>query len=234
MRLRTRIASAVAVSAVAGVAFTGTASAAPDFSDCPRTAPDVTQCIDVVGTAGTLKLNGTEIALGASFEIRGALARDVDGDNVATLVPPAGTTGLFTQPVAVPGGIARSSSTSPANTLTVQLKAAGPIEVNASSLDLRVPVKIKVKNALLGSCRLGSDAAPIVLSLPLTDVGAIDVQPTFFTYGASYADTAFAVPAAGGCNAISAGLVDWRFGLPAAAGSSALTLATDFSGTFGL
>lgn len=237
MRLRNRIASAVAVSAVAGVAFAGTANAAPDFSDCPTTAPDAIFCVDIASTAGTLRINSVEIPLGTAFEIRGALTGTTDADGYSTLIAPTGTSGLFTAPVAVPGGISGSSTTASVNRLTAEIKAAGPIGVDQYSFSVRVPVKIKLKNQLVGTCRLGSNEQPIVLTLPVTEYGVVDLQPTYFTYaGTRYADTTFTVPASRGCDLPYYGnlAINSRFGLPAAAGSNSLTLTTDASATLGL
>lgn len=81
----------------------GTAAAAfPNFSDCPRTTTNVAACIDIQNTSGNLNIKGFNVPLGASLEIRGGLTTPENG---LVFIPPRGTNGFFSRPVAVPGGL---------------------------------------------------------------------------------------------------------------------------------
>ncbi|MDO8188673.1 hypothetical protein Q5424_17245 [Conexibacter sp. JD483] len=233
MRLRTRVASAaVVVSAAASLAFAGNAVAAfPDFTGCPlEETPGAWTCLDVQSTAGTLRFGTAEVALGSSLEIRGALVRS---GPISTVVPAAGTTGLTATPLAIPGGLTGSGSTSPLNRLTVEIKLAGsgPITLASSTTALTLPVKLKLKNPLLGSCHIGSDSEPIQLALTPSSRGTFDDTETYFSFlGNQQATDAFAVPAVKGCVPFNR-LLSARLGVPAATGNS-FALTSNFGFTY--
>ncbi|MDO8209321.1 hypothetical protein [Conexibacter sp. CPCC 206217] len=234
MRFRARVAAAAVIgSALTTVAFSSSALAAPDFSDCPTTATGVTQCLVLQSTGGSLNINGTAIPLGDSLNIRGGITADS-----TALVPPVGRTGLDSTPVKVPGGLVRSNSPSPLNNLTVQFKLAGngPIKFDSGTFDLSLPVKLTVKNPLIGTCKFGTDANPIQLDLPVATVGDFVFEDTYFeAFGNEHTGNTFAVPAASGCalRALNS-LINWRFGAPSPAGHNSLTITDDVAITFGL
>lgn len=244
MSIRSRIAAAVVTGVAAGAALSGTALAQfPEFSDCPWT-DEVPQCLDVQTSAGTLKIGGHAIPLGDSLEIRGAIDRRTP---FAAVVPPVGTTGLFADPVTVPGGLVGRDlrAGQRLNTLTVTIEAAGPnpIGLNRGTLDLRVNVKLTLRNALIGpGCQIGSDSDPITLrltgnttspplpALPISGrVGELQYSDDgLLFYDNTHVDNAFAVPAASGCSLRALNrLLDWRFDLPSPAGTNEISVDDD-------
>lgn len=244
MRLPTSVATAVIVgSALASAGFSGSALAEfPDFSDCPREVAGVEQCIALQSSGGSLAIDGTEIPLGASLQVRGGLAG-------STLVAPTGGSPIVSQPVAVPGGLVRGGGSSSLNRLTVELKlAGGPIAFDRGTLTLRAPVKLKVRNPVLGACRIGSDSDPVTLSLtvgrtsppppnaPIEGaVGSLSFEEDhMLLVGNRYVDNAFGVPATSGCGPVGNALVDHRLGLPSPAGTNAIVVDNDIALTYGL
>jgi hypothetical protein len=240
MNLRTRVAAVAVVGTVAGAAFTGVALADfPNFSDCP-TSTDAPSCVDLQSTSGSLQVKNHRIDLGSSLEVRGAVAGD------GTVVGPDGTSGLFSEPVEVPGGITGIAFPSKLNRLTVELKVVegGSVSFNAGTLDITAPVNLKVKSPLLGSCSVGSKSDPIQLDLttgttsppapnqPISgSTGDLTFQDGYLEFdNASNVDNSFALPGAKNC--LANGLINRALGTPSAAGNNTMVVNDNIAVTF--
>lgn len=226
------------------LAMSGSAIAAfPDFSDCPRSTPNITGCIDIQSTSGSLDIKGFTVPLGDSFELRGALAADASNPNGVRFVPPTGKTGVFAKPVQVPGGLLGIDFPIPGNAVTATAKLAGPvsgISVNPGTLAVRLPLKLALTNPIIGpGCQIGSDSSPVRLNLivgttappppntPISGrVGTVAFNPGYISItGNTNVDNAFSVPGASGCG-IGLGLinaiVNAKLKLPSASGNNTI------------
>jgi hypothetical protein len=230
------------------VLFAGSASAAfPNFSDCPRSDPDVTACLDVQSVSGSLEIKGFTVPLGESLEIRG-------GINTGTrrFIPPAGTNGFFSRSIKVPGGILGLEFWIPGNEVLAIAQLAGPTSAvvveTGFPTTLRLPVKVKLENPILGgSCYIGTNSNPSRMNLttgttsppppntPITgSIGTPSLEgepPVLKLLGATNVDNAFAVPGASGCGllGIASPLVNLRLRLPSAAGNNTMIVRNNIA-----
>lgn len=226
----------------------GSATAAfPNFSDCPRSDPDVTVCLDVQSVSGSLEIKGFTVPLGESLEIRG-------GANTGTrrFIPPAGTTGFFSRAIRVPGGILGIEFPIPGNAVLAIAQLAGPpsavVVETGFPTTLRLPVKVKLENPILGgNCYIGTNSNPSRMNLttgttsppppnrPITgSIGEPSLEgepPVLKLLGATNVDNAFAVPGASGCGlfGIVDPLVNLRLRLPSAAGNNTMIVRNNIA-----
>lgn len=246
MGLRRGLVGLAATAGIAGVfAVSGTAAAAfPDFSDCPRTTPNIQGCLSVQSTSGSLDIKGFTVPLGNSFELRGALRSDPANPAGALFVPPAGKTGVFAKPVQVPGGLLGIDFPIPGNAVTATAKLAGSpsgILVDPGTLNVQIPLKLALTNPIIGpGCQIGSDTSPVRLNLitgttsppapnrPISGtIGRPDFSnPTYIAFiGNRNVDNSFSVPGASGCG-IGLGLinsiVNLKLKLPSAGGNNTI------------
>jgi hypothetical protein len=249
MRFRKGFAAVAVGGALSLVAGAGTASAAfPDFSDCPRSTPDISGCFDVQSVSGSLTIKGFTVPLGTSFELRGALAFDASRPGGYRFVPPAGKTGIFAKPVQVPGGLLGIDFPIPGNAVTATAKLAGPtsgIAVDLSTFTVSLPIKLSLTNPIIGpGCQIGSDNSPVRLTLivgttapppparPISGrVGTPTIGERYITIaGSTNVDNTFSVPGASGCG-IGLGLinsiVNLKLGLPSAAGNNEIIVTNN-------
>lgn len=228
--------------------LTGTSAAAfPNFSDCPRSNPDLNTCIDIQSRSGSIDIKGFSVPIGESLEIRGGLQFTEDG---AVFIPPRGTNGFFARAIRVPGGLLGINFPLPGNAVTATATLAGPpssIRVDLAGLGLALPVKLKLSNPLIGAgCQIASTSNPARLNLitgttsppapnrPISGgfgtIESPDINTTYFR-GNTNVDNSFAIPAANGCGYFGLGLidvmVDLKLGLPSAAGRNAMVIRTD-------
>lgn len=248
MKMRNRLAVAAATIASASLfASTGSAMAAyPNFSDCPRGTPNLFFCVDIQSRSGYLDIKGFRVPIGESFNIRGGL-RDVAGQ--AEFVPPRGTTGVFSKPIQVPGGLLGINFPLPGNAVTATAKLAGStsaIRLDAGNLNLSIPLKLELTNPIIGpGCKIGSDSNPVRVNLitgttnppapnrPISgSFGTFETpdQYTIIVRGNTNVDNAFAIPGASGCG-IGLGLinsiVNLKLKLPAASGTNTMVIGND-------
>ncbi len=243
MRLLHRFATVgVLTSAAASLAFGGTALAAfPNFENCPRDVEGVQQCLDIQSTSGALTVKGVEIPLGDGLEIRGGLKAD------GTVVAPTGSASpLSSRAFEVPGGLLDAPIEHPYNRLTISVSAVGPVTFDNGTLGVSIPAKLTVSNPLIGSCSIGSDAAPIALALttgttappapntPITGaIGELQFLPDWLQFtGNKLVDNAFGLPGASGCQPAIRALLNSRLRLPSAAGRNALVVNADEALTY--
>lgn len=240
-----RFAAAAAVTT--WLCLAGTASAAfPNFSDCPRTAPNAVACVDIQNTSGNLNIKGFNVPLGESLEIRGALSSPETG---LTFIPPTGTTGFFARAVQVPGGLLGIEFPIPGNSVTATTELAGSpseIRINPQNQSIRIPVRVQLTNFLLGmDCHIGTNRNPVILNLvtettsppapnrPISGhLGTFEspAEGTVIFRGNLNVENSFAVPAATECG-LGLGLinllVDTRLRLPSAAGNNSIEVTNN-------
>lgn len=216
-------------------------------------------CSSAVSERGTFRIGGltvptgrTEIGFGFVGQVNDP---DTSADDTWAPVSPAGPA-ITSPPIEIPGGLLGITQPEalrrllgpgilkPVLGVTATVVQAGPVREFTPSAALgspgpivRLPVKIKLSNPLLGtSCFIGSEADPIVLSPEVTDssglTGSFSVLPHGdATVGSSIAvsglvlgDTSFRVPKATGCGLLGLfnALIDQRLGLPSPPGRNAL------------
>lgn len=151
---------------IACLLFVGTASAAfPNFSDCPLRERG-NGCIDIKNTSGNLNIKGFNVPLHESLEIRGGLRATEEGN---TFVAPTGTNGFFATPVAIPGGLLGIEFPIPGNSVLAITELAGApssIHIEVGDQSIRMPVRVRLINALLGmNCHIGTSSRPVTLTL---------------------------------------------------------------------
>jgi hypothetical protein len=249
MRRSSILATGVAACAAALLGTTGVASAAfPDFSDCPKRTPNITSCVHVQSTAGFMDIKGFRVPIGTSFQIRGAAVASPSSPTGTAFVPPTGTTGVFSKPIQVPGGLLGIDFPIPGNAVTATAQLAGtPSQVNLDlgQLSISIPLKLALTNPIIGpGCQIGSSSNPVRLNLivgttnppppnrPITGaIGTADFQPNYILVrGDVNVDNSFSVPGASGCG-IGLGLinsiVNLKLKLPSAAGNNTISITND-------
>jgi hypothetical protein len=216
------------------------ASAAfPNFSDCPRSNPEVFTCLDIQSVTGSLEIKGFTVPLGESLEIRGGINQET-----RRFIPPAGTNGFFSRTIRIPGGILGIEFPIPGNAVDARAELAGSassvvIEFGIPVTTIRLPVKVKLDNPILGSgCFIGSNSSPTTVNLttgttspppPNRPISGSIGTPRFeganlILNGATSVDNAFSVPGASGCGPLGIvnPLVNLRLRLPSAAGNNTM------------
>lgn len=253
MRLSKRLSVAVGTAAttIAMVAGASTAMAAwmpfPDHSDCPRSNPDITACLQIQSRSGHLTIKGFSVPIGESLQIRGGLIPREDGS--ATFVPPRGTTGVFGRDIQVPGGILGIDLPLSINKVTARAQLAGPssgIRISPADLTVSMPIKLTLSNPLIGpACRIGTDSNPVRVNLitgtttppapnrPITGRASdIEILPngSYGFIGNVNVDNSFAIPGASYCG-LGLGLFDLiinaKLKIPSAAGNNEMVIGND-------
>lgn len=232
----------------ASLALAAPATAAwPDFSRCPTTAPRFLGCIHIQNRSGNLNIKGFNVPLGESLAIRGAI---VDlGERRTGFVPATGTNGFIATPVPVPGGLLGIDFPIPGNSVLAITELAGPssaIDIDFSRVSIRIPVKVRLVNVLLGmNCHIGTDSSPVILNLitgttsppppnrPISGrLGTpVEAPPaTFALRGSVNVENSFAVPGASRCGlglGLINALVNLKLRLPSAAGNNSIEVVND-------
>jgi hypothetical protein len=231
--------------ALLGIA--GSAHAAfPDFTGCTATNFEQDACLDIQNRVGTnIEIKGFNVPLGESLEIRGTLRGN--GTVTPLFVAPAGTTGVFARPVPVPGGIF-GIEWLPGNTVLAITELAGSpsaIRLNLEDFSVRIPVKVRLVNVLLGmDCHIGTNSNPVNLNLivgttspppPNTPISgrvgeASVVEGSIIFRGNKNVENSFAVPGATECGlglGLINSLVNLRLRLPSAAGNNSMEINND-------
>ncbi len=162
---------------------------------------------------------------------------------------------LDVAPLEIPIGMCEQILAKPAwSSLTATMELAGPASeiymstdnmVNEEGIAFSLPIKIHLKNRLLGgSCYIGSEADPIVLSLTtgktsppppnnpisggMLDINSLTLDGFLYNEGAArVVDNSFAVPAVTGCgkewSSTTDPIIDHKLGLPSPAGYNTVT-----------
>ena len=244
-KLTLAVAAALATMALAGVA--GTAQAAfPNFAGCTARDINTEACIDIQGTGGNLNIKGFNVPMQDSLEIRGTLRAEAGG---LAFIPPAGTNGFFATPFPVPGGLLGIEWIPGTSVLAVTELAGSPsdIRINPGNLTLRVPIKVRLVNLLLGmDCHIGTTSRPVVFTLitgttsppapnrPITGrvgtVRAIEGRTGATISGNVNVENSFSVPGASECGlglGLINSLVNLKLGLPSAAGNNTVEITSN-------
>lgn len=217
----------------------------PNFSGCTATDFGREGCLDIQNRSGNLNIKGFNVPLGESLEIRGKLVVEAGGTTVFT--PPAGTNGFFARPVSVPGGVFGIEWLPGNSVLAITELAGSPsdIRVNFSDVSIRVPVKVRLVNVLLGmDCHIGTNRNPVNLNLitgttsppppnrPIsgrTGVPSSDGR-VIRIIGNVNVENSFAVPGATECGlglGLINSLVNLRLRLPSAGGNNSMQIVND-------
>jgi hypothetical protein len=248
--MRSRKLTLAVAAVLATMALLGGAGAAqavfPNFSGCTISEPAEEGCIDIQNRSGNLNIKGFNVPLGESLEIRGMTRASEIGEK-PNFVPPAGTNGFFATPVAVPGGLLGIEGL-PGNSVLAITELAGSssdIRIDAATLALTVPVKVRLVNLLLGmDCHIGTNRNPIVLNLitgttnppppnrPISGrIGEAEFDGrAIIIRGNVNVENSFAVPGATECGlglGLINTLVNLKLGLPSASGNNSIEVVND-------
>jgi len=236
----------VAAVVAAWLVLGGSALAAfPDFSGCTATNINTEACVDVQNRSGNLDINGFNVPLGESLEIRGTVIDN--GTQTPDFVPPSGTTGFFATPVPVPGGLLGIEWIPGTSVLAITELAgsSSDIRVNVQTNSITIPVKVRLVNLLLGmNCHIGTNSSPVVLNLitgttsppppnePISGRrGRLSVTENalIFTDNVNV-ENSFAVPGSTSCGlglGLINSLVNLKLGLPSSGGHNSIEVHND-------
>jgi hypothetical protein len=247
MKPRKRMLAMAAV--LATMALFGSAGAAqavfPDFTGCTARSLQTEACIDIQNRAANLNINGFNVPIGESLEIRGIL-RD-NGAGRLVFNAPTGTNGFFARPVPVPGGLVGIEWLPGNSVLAITELAGSPsqIVVDTENFGVRLPVKVRLVNLLLGmDCHIGTNSNPVVLNLitgttnppppnrPISGrLGTIGTNGRALLITDNFnVENSFAVPGATECGlglGLINALVNLKLGLPSAAGKNSIEVHND-------
>jgi hypothetical protein len=246
---RYRVVVAALVAAMALTVGAGAAQAVfPDFTGCTsRDAEREGICLDIQNRSGNLNIRGFNVPLHESLEIRGKI---IPNETATPLfVPPPGTTGFFARPESVPGGLLGIEWIPGTSVLAITELAGSPsaIRLDIGTFSLRVPIKVRLVNLLLGmDCHIGTNSRPVMLNLitgttspppPNRPISGRLGEPSFTpgnirSIGNLNVDNTFAVPGATECGlglGLINSLVNLKLGLPAAAGNNSIELHNDLA-----
>lgn len=249
--MRSRLIRAIVAGGLAaatlGVASGASSAAFPNVSDCPTGAPNASVCIDVQSTSGFLRIKDFSVPIGTSFEIRGAITTAADGNR---FIPPTGTTGVFSKPIQVPGGLLGIDFPIPGNAVTAKAELAGStsnVRFDLFTQGLQIPLKLTLQNPIIGpGCQIGSNSNPVRVNLitgttappapnrPISGrFGTFgQVGDIFTVVGNLNVDNSLSIPGASGCG-IGLGLinsiVNLKLKLPAASGTNEMQVGNDLA-----
>ncbi|MFJ4124907.1 hypothetical protein ACIP3U_26730 [[Kitasatospora] papulosa] len=249
------------------------------FDRCPVDAPamlatdgdvDVPLCVTSTSPSGTIKLGNVTATTGSTNLQFGVVQHPAEG--TYTVVPPAAGS-IVSGKTTIPGGllgimcpsnvpvvsaVCGQITNATLNKVTATVESAGtPTEFSlvagiSSGPIVKLPVKIRLENPLLGSnCYIGSSSNPVLLrpgnlSAPGISASRFNADGSenpdegsmiqIALSGAAQGDGQFSVPKASGCGlgGILSWAIDLKVGLPAAAGSNNLVLNDAKTYTAGL
>ncbi|MFF0075771.1 hypothetical protein [Streptomyces sp. NPDC005494] len=249
------------------------------FDRCPVDAPAmlatdgdtaVPLCVTSTSPNGTIKLGDVTATTGSTNLQFGVIQHPAEG-TYTVVPPPAGS--IVSGKTTIPGGllgimcpsnvpvvsaVCGQITNATLNKVTATVESAGtPTEFSlvagiSTGPIVKLPVKIRLENPLLGSnCYIGSNSNPVLLrpgnlSAPSLAASRFNGDGTpnpdegslinLALSGAGQGDSQFSAPKASGCGL--AGILSWaidlKVGLPAAAGSNNLVLNDAKTSTIGL
>lgn len=240
------------------------------FNRCPVDNPamlaadgtsSIAFCVASDSPSGSIKLGNVTAPTGDSNLQIGLVLNSNTG--AFSVVTPAGGA-IVTAPIQIPGGllglmcpsnvpvvtaVCNEITNNTLNAITAVVQPAGnPSDFNlnaglsSGTPIITLPVKIQLKNPLLGShCYIGSNSDPIVLhpenvTTPVVNVEQFDANGTpdsengvvsaIYSLGGTQEDNTAAVPGATGCGLLGVldRAVDLKVGLPSASGNNTLVL----------
>lgn len=239
------------------------------FADCPLSNPEVPACTYAETTSGEFAVGKKAVPIVKPIILQGGLVESANPEEVSFVAAENGET-LVKTALPVPGGLLGimapeflpkwlqeiinnfiNEGFTGVTETTELAKPASEIKLNATHLltesgtALKLPVKVKLGNAFLGSeCYVGSSSNPIELNLttgatepPAPNKSIHGAKGTFESLeggfltqlsGGSLVDNSFAAPEATGCGGVLSffvdPIVDKTLGLPAAAGHNTAIL----------
>ncbi|MEU9360454.1 hypothetical protein AB0D35_20355 [Streptomyces sp. NPDC048301] len=249
------------------------------FDRCPVDDPamlatdgdvDIALCVTSTSPSGTIKLGNTTATTGSTNLQFGVIQHPAEG--TYTVVPPAAGS-IISGKTTIPGGllgimcpsnvpvvtaVCGQITNATLNKVTATVESAGtPTEFSlvagiSSGPIVKLPVKIRLENPLLGSnCYIGSSSNPVLLRPG--NLSAPNFSATRFNgdgsanpdegsmiqialSGAAQGDSQFTAPKANGCGlgGILSWAIDLKVGLPAGAGTNNLVLNDAKTYTAGL
>jgi len=213
----------------------GIAQAAfPNLSGC-RARPESVEegCIDIQARSGNFSIKGFNVPLHESLEIRGTIRTDTEP---MRFIPPLFTNGFFARPEPVPGGLL-GIEWIPGNSVLAITELAGSssdIRINAIPPTIRMPIKVRLVNLLLGmDCHIGNNSNPVWLTLATTRFGTVSQTERGITiFGNVNGESTFAVPGATECGlglGLINSLVNARLQLPSSSGNNSISITNDIA-----
>ncbi|ROO90520.1 hypothetical protein EDD29_8251 [Actinocorallia herbida] len=215
--LATAVALAPAAPAAAENAYVPSEA---DFASCPARPADATSWTCFVSTVidGTIDIGSVKVLVDKPIQLVTGQGRLADGTSVAKV---GGlTSGELTIQTPLPGtGIYTQDLTG----TKVKIETTGSV-VAGTVMPKEFGVKFRFVHPLvLGSCYVGTDAAPITVK-PVIGLALPEVREGVLLAKVWTTDMKFALPKASGCGLIPGGLVDLivndRFQLPNTAGTN--------------
>jgi hypothetical protein len=184
------------------------------------------------------------------MRIRGGIRENTTGG--IDFIPATGTNGFISRAIQVPGGLLGINFPLPGNAVTATAQLVGPssnIRLDLTTLNLSVPLKLKLSNPLIGSgCQIASDSSPVRLNLitgttappppnrPISGaIGTIGFVGNDLIYrGNRNVDNSFSISSANNCGffpigILIDGLVNLKLGLPSAAGNNTMIVGSDIA-----
>ncbi|WP_018653143.1 hypothetical protein [Actinomadura flavalba] len=250
-----------------GTAMTGTAlsavAAAPavaaeipsalyDDSDCPKRSElpadadlGVWQCNVSVIQGGTLKIGSIEQKITKPIKLTWANGFDLETLEDQFIWGP-----MRAEAIQVDGGVLGIPGSDFLPLLQIHAKpelAADPAVFPDDSTALRLKLKLKVQNPLLGDkCSIGSDQQPLTINLtylttnppppnkPITGQGPAPTEEDPSVLLSTPVDNAFAAPKSSDCGpwGLLNPIADFRAGLPAKAGTNTAVFPTYLRWTY--
>ncbi len=242
----------------------------PFFAQCPLSNPAIELCTVANTTSGEFTIGKKTVPINKTITLQGGLKQIPETEERELVAAENGET-LSKTPLTVPGGLFGiiapeflpkwlqeiinnfiNEGFSGVTATTELAQSASSVRINLTNLfggsgtALKLPTKIKLNNALLGSeCYVGSASSPVVLNLTSGEtkppapnkpikgaVGTLSFEEEFaigVLSGGSLVDNAWSAPGAHGCGGFFLeGLldpaVDAELGLPSAAGHNTAIL----------
>jgi hypothetical protein len=238
------------------------------FADCPLSNNAVELCTVANTTSGEITVGDRRVPIAKTLRLQGGLVENAQESEFEFVAAEDGNT-MSKTAMTVPGGLLGieaprwwptilrelfnktviSGKMTGVTETTELAEPASAIKLNTTNLitregvAMKLPVKIKLSNAFLGSeCYIGSSSSPIVLNLmtgttsppgpnkPISGrLGTLELLEGVISIGGnSLVDNAFSTPGANGCGGLFAPLVDQLVDsivdVPSAAGHNTATL----------
>jgi hypothetical protein len=240
------------------------------FADCPLSNNAVELCTVANTISGEITVGNRRVPITKTIRLQGGLVENPQATEFEFVAAEDGNT-MSKTAMNVPGGLlgieaprwwptilrelfnktVTSGKMTGVTETTELAEPASAIKLNTTNLIIRegvamkLPVKIKLNNAFLGSeCYIGSASSPVILNLvtgttsppgpnkPISGrLGTLEFlegASVISIGGNSLVDNAFSAPGANGCGGIFAPLVDQLVdsivGVPSAAGHNTATL----------
>ncbi len=219
-----------------------------EFSDCPLTAPTISECVISRTTSGEFHIGAKTVPINHTITLQGATSTASEA-----LLPAADGNTLSKTPLVLPGGLIGIELLGSLTEVTATAELAGGVALNVGNAltgkgaAVTLPIKVKLDNPLLGNaCYIGSNSSPLSLHLttgttspppPAKPISGKVGTPVgsgsgiLALTGASLVDNTFPVSGANGCGGLLQLIVDPSVdliaGVPAAAGRNTAILNSE-------